>query len=101
MAGMPYASIVGSLIYMILCTRPDIYFAIGMVSIYQSNPRSGHLTTIKYILKYLRMTKDYMLMYGGDELIPFGYNIIKLVEKRGPSIISARCSTIMKKNTAC
>ena len=32
-----------------------------------------HWTTVKKILKYLRRTKDYMLMYGGDELIPVGY----------------------------
>ena len=44
-----------------------------MVSRYQSNPGLELWTTIKHILKYLRRTKDYMLMYGGDELIPIGY----------------------------
>ena len=38
MAGVPYASAVGSLMYAMLCTRPDICFAVGMVSRYQSNP---------------------------------------------------------------
>ena len=38
MAGMPYASAVGSLIYAMLCTRRNIYFAVGMVSRYQFNP---------------------------------------------------------------
>ena len=28
---------------------------------------------VKHILKYLRRTKDYILMYDGDELIPVGY----------------------------
>ena len=32
MRGIPYASAVGSLMYAMLCTRPDIYFAVGMVS---------------------------------------------------------------------
>ena len=32
MAKVPYASVVGSLMYVMLCTRPDIYFAVGMVS---------------------------------------------------------------------
>ena len=73
MDGIPYASAVGSLIYAMLCTRPDICFAIGMVSRYQSNPSPEHWTTVKHIHKYLRRTKDYMLMYGGDELIPVGY----------------------------
>ena len=73
MDGIPYASAVGSLMYAMLCTRPDICFAVGMVSRYQSNPGPEHWTAVKHILKYLRRTKDYMLMYGGDELIPVGY----------------------------
>ena len=35
---VPYASAYGSLIYSMLCTRPDIYFVVGMVSRYRSNP---------------------------------------------------------------
>ena len=42
MAGMPYASTVGSLMYAMLYTRPYIYFAIGMVSRYKSNPGPEH-----------------------------------------------------------
>ena len=59
--------------YAMLCTRLDIYFVVGMVSRYQSNPGPEHWTAFKHILKYLRRTKDYMLMYGGDELILIGY----------------------------
>ena len=73
MEGIPYASAVESLMYAMLCTRLDICFAIGMVSRYQSNPGPEHRTAVKHILKYLRRTKDHMLMYGGDELIPVGY----------------------------
>ena len=73
MAGLPYVSTVGSLMYAMLCTRPDIYFVVSMVSRYQSNPGPEHWTVFKHILKYLRRTKDYMLTYGGDELIPIGY----------------------------
>ena len=70
---VPYVSALGSLMYAMLCTRPDIYFAVGIVSRYQSNPSLEHWTSIKHILKYLRRTKGYMLMYGGDELILVGY----------------------------
>ena len=62
--GIPYASAVGSLMYVMLCTRPDICFVIGIVSRYQSNPGPKHWTTVKHNLKYLRMTKVHMLMYG-------------------------------------
>ena len=42
MRRIPYASTVGSLIYAMLCTRPDICYAVGIVSRYQSNPGMGH-----------------------------------------------------------
>ena len=67
MAQIPYASVVDSLMFAMLCTRPDIYFVVGIVSRYQSNPGPEHWTSVKHILKYLRRTKDYMLMYSRDE----------------------------------
>ena len=59
--------------YVMLCTRPDICFAVGMISIYQSNPGPEHWTAVKHIIKYLKRTKNYMLVYSGDELITVGY----------------------------
>ena len=73
MARVPYASVAGSLMYTMLYTRLDIYFTVGMVSIHQSNPGPEHWIAVKHILKYLRRTKDYILMCSGDELIPIGY----------------------------
>ena len=73
MREVSYASAVGSLMYAMLCTRPDICHAVGLVSRYQSNPGPDHWTAVKCILKYLRRTRDYMLIYGSDELIPVGY----------------------------
>ena len=82
MDGISYASAMGSLMYAMLCTRPNICFVIGIVSRYQSNPRPEHWTTVKHILKYLRRTKDYMLMYGGDELIPIGYTDLDFISNK-------------------
>ena len=59
--------------YAMLCTIPDIYFVVGMVSRYQSNPGSEHWTVVKHIMKYLKRTKNYMLVYSCDKLIPVGY----------------------------
>ena len=42
MRGIFYASVVGSLMYTMLCTRPDICFAVGMVSRYPSDPGEEH-----------------------------------------------------------
>jgi hypothetical protein len=38
----PYASVVGSLIYAQVCTRPDLVFVIGMLDRYQKNPGVSH-----------------------------------------------------------
>lgn len=50
-----------------LCTRPDVSFALSMMSRYQQNPGESHWTAVKNILKYLRRTKDMFLVYGGLE----------------------------------
>ena len=73
MEKVPYASAVESLMYAMLCTKPDICYAIGIVSRYQSNPRPNHRVEVKHILKYLKRTRDYMLVYSGDDLTPLGY----------------------------
>ena len=73
MRRIPYASAIGTLMYVMLCTRPDICYAVGIVSRYQSNPGIGHWIVVKHILKYLRRTRDYMLVYSCGDLNPIGY----------------------------
>jgi len=69
-----YASVVGSLMYAMMCTRPDICFAVGMVSIYQSNSGQAHWKAVKRILRYLKGTADYKLNYQGKDLRLEGYS---------------------------
>ncbi|GKA31412.1 hypothetical protein Tco_0717717 [Tanacetum coccineum] len=66
MQNIPYDSAVGSIIYVVRCTLPDVAFAQNMTNRFQQNPGELHWTTIKNILKYLRNTKDMFLVYGGD-----------------------------------
>ena len=73
MSRIPYSSAIGSLMYAMLCTRPDICFAVGMVSRYQSDPGLAHWTAVKHIIKYLKRTKDHMLVFGGEDLVTIGY----------------------------
>ncbi|KAK0574738.1 hypothetical protein LWI29_028303 [Acer saccharum] len=73
MSRVPYASAVGSLMYAMLCTRPDICFAVGIVSRFQSKPGPDHWTAVKHIFKYLKRTRDNMLAYSGGDLVPVGY----------------------------
>ena len=74
MSRVPYASVVGSLMYAMMCTRPDICFVVGLVSRYQSNPGREHWKVVKRILRYLKGTMDYCLVYQGSKLCLVGYS---------------------------
>ena len=75
MSKIPYASTIGSIMYVMLCTRPDVSYALSITSRYQSDPGESHWTAVKNILKYLRRFKDMFLVYGGleDDLVLNGY----------------------------
>ncbi|KAK8997995.1 hypothetical protein V6N11_012529 [Hibiscus sabdariffa] len=67
MSQISYASAIRSIMYAMICTRPDLSYALSMTSRYQANPGEGHWIAVKNILKYLRRTKDVFLVYGGEE----------------------------------
>ncbi|GJR84430.1 retrotransposon protein, putative, ty1-copia subclass [Tanacetum coccineum] len=69
MQNVPYASAIGSIMYAVRCTRPDVAFAQNITSRFQQNPCEKHWTAVKNILKYLRNTKDMFLVYGDAEYI--------------------------------
>ena len=74
MSQIPYASTVGSIMYAMTCTRPDVAFALSMVNRYQGNPGRAHWTAVKNILKYLRRTKEWFLILSGiDDFRVWGY----------------------------
>ena len=56
MSRVPYASAVGSLMYAMVCTRPDLAFAVSSVSRFMSNPGKQHWEAAKWIFRYLRGT---------------------------------------------
>lgn len=69
-----YQSIVGSLMYAMLATRPDIAFAVTKLSQFGSNPDESHLKAAKHVLHYLAGSKDLVLTYGTDKESSFvGY----------------------------
>eukprot|EP00253_Pinus_taeda_P027181 PITA_27181 len=63
MSRVPYVSAIGSLMYAMVCTRPDIAHAVGVLSKFMSKPGNEHLTVVKWVFKYLRGTSDYGLCY--------------------------------------
>ncbi|WVZ96966.1 LOW QUALITY PROTEIN: hypothetical protein U9M48_042541, partial [Paspalum notatum var. saurae] len=74
MSEIPYAFAIGSIMYAMICTRPDVSFALSVTIRYQSCLVKGHWIAVKNILKYLRRTKDVFLVFGGEEeLVVKGY----------------------------
>eukprot|EP00253_Pinus_taeda_P010172 PITA_10172 len=65
MSRVPYESVVGSLMYAMVCTRPDIAHAVGVLSRLMSKPGKERWTTVKRVFRYLRGTSDYGLCYQG------------------------------------
>src|SRR5271167_4009163 len=63
MSRVPYASAVGSLMYAMVCTRPDIAHAVGVLSRFMSKPGKEHWDAVKRVFRYLRGTSDYSLCY--------------------------------------
>ena len=61
-----YQQIIGTLIYAVIGTRPDITFAATRLSRFNNNPTEEHIKYAKYVLKYLKGTKDLEIKYDGD-----------------------------------
>jgi hypothetical protein len=58
-----YLAIVGSVIYLMISTRPDIAHAVHILSRYMSNYTELHFKCAKHLLRYLAGTTDYGLLY--------------------------------------
>ena len=58
-----YQSLVGSLLYLSMRTRPDITYAVSVTARFCSNPTTQHMTAVKRILRYLRGTTHHGLLY--------------------------------------
>ena len=61
---IPYSSVVGSIMYAMVVTRPDLAYVVGVVSLYMSNTGQKHWEVVKHILRYLGGTKDAWLTFG-------------------------------------
>uniref|UniRef100_A0A3Q7HLK4 Reverse transcriptase Ty1/copia-type domain-containing protein n=1 Tax=Solanum lycopersicum TaxID=4081 RepID=A0A3Q7HLK4_SOLLC len=73
MTKVSYSSALGSLMYAMMCTRPDIAHAVGVVSRFLENPRKEHWEAVKWILRYLRGTTRNCLCFKGSDPILKGY----------------------------
>jgi len=69
MSKIPYASTGGSLMYAMVCTRPDIAHSVVVVSRFLANLGKQHWQTIKWILRYFKGTSHYCLCFGNYDVV--------------------------------
>jgi hypothetical protein len=73
MSRVPYSSAVGSLMYAMVCSCPDLSYAMSLVSRYMANPGKEHWKAVQWIFRYLRGTADACLKFGRTDKGLIGY----------------------------
>ena len=70
-----YQSVVGSLIYASICTRPDLTFAVRVLSQFMSKPGPEHWVGVKRVLRYVKGTINYGLKFvASEDFVLKGYS---------------------------
>jgi hypothetical protein len=68
MSRIPYRSLIGSLMYLAISTRPDIAYAVQQLCKFLDSYRHAHWEAAKCIVRYLKGTRDIQLVLGGDHM---------------------------------
>jgi hypothetical protein len=64
MSRVPYSSAVDSLMYAMVCSCPDLSYAMSLVSRYMTNPSKEYWKDVQWIFRYLRGTSKACLKFG-------------------------------------
>lgn len=71
-SNFPYREAVGALLFLSSVSRPDITYAVNLVSRYVNNPGAIHINAVKRIIRYLISTKEMSIVYDSDtELVGY------------------------------
>jgi ATP-binding cassette subfamily B (MDR/TAP) protein 1 len=89
MKSVPYTLAVGSLMYAMVATRPDIAHVISIISRFMHNPSCPHWNAVKHIFKYQVGTKDYNIKFIPNE--PLG--LVGYIDLDYASCLDSRKST--------
>jgi hypothetical protein len=66
-----FATAIGSLMYLMVGTRPDIAFALGTLSRCTSQPQSHHQVALQRLLRYVKSTQSHRITYRSGHLIGY------------------------------
>ena len=74
MKDKPYWSLLGSVMWGQLATRPDLSFSVSLLACFQANPGLGRWSALLHVIGYIKNTIDYGLTYSQDfDLSPTAY----------------------------
>ena len=72
MSHILYSNVVGNLIYAMICTRTDLTHDVSVVSRFMHNPGKEHLNAVKWILRYLKGTSRFGLLFDKNSVKEIG-----------------------------
>ena len=61
-----YQQAIGSLMYAMICTRPDIAYAVIKLSQFMTRPTTQHVQAVKHLFRYVAGTKNASIKYNGN-----------------------------------
>ena len=95
-----YREIVGSLIYLMTCTRPDLCYVVTVLSQNLSKPKMVHLNLAKHVLRYLKGTQNHGLVYKGtNKLQIIGYTDASWASTGDRRSISGYCYSMSENSS--
>lgn len=65
---MPYMAVIGSLMYLMTATRPDLAHSMGVLSRFMAKPNYEHWRAAKQLLRFVQHTKDVGLVFKKGDL---------------------------------
>ena len=68
MANLSYANGIGSIMYVMVCMKPNIAYGMSLFSHYMSNLGKDHWETLEWILRYLKGTANFGFIYQGEPI---------------------------------
>jgi hypothetical protein len=68
MSHISYSNVVGNLMYALIYTRPNLVYDVSVVSIFMHNPGKEHWNEVKWILRYLKGTSHFGLLFDKNSM---------------------------------
>jgi len=65
MQNVPYSEAIGSVLWPVVVSRPDVAYAVGTLLQFIQNLGPAHLEALKHIISYLESMKELWLTFGG------------------------------------